>query len=315
MENLSRLKKVDLRKIWKSESRDFTPWLAQEDNIKILGDELGIEIDPDTIETEVKIGSFNADIVARESNTGRNVIIENQLESTDHDHLGKLITYASGYEASYIIWIVRVVRDEHKQAIDWLNEHTDEDLNFFLVKMEVWQIEESPYAPKFHIVSQPNDWKKSMRRASREGLTETEIFQLNFWTAFKEYLDDKKSDLKPGNPGPRAWFSIPLGVSKAHLETIILKSKGRIGVKVYIPDSKELYRCLEERKEEIEDKFAHSLEWMSKEKNKYSQIVIYKKVKLSDESKWKEYFEWLSEIAENLKKAIDRPLKECLNRE
>lgn len=315
MENLSRLKKVDLRKIWKSESRDFTPWLAQEDNIKILGDELGIEIDPDTVETEVKIGSFNADIVARESNTGRNVIIENQLESTDHDHLGKLITYASGYEASYIIWIVRVVRDEHKQAIDWLNEHTDEDLNFFLVKMEVWQIEESPYAPKFHIVSQPNDWKKSMRRASRERLTETEIFQLNFWTAFKEYLDGKKSDLKPGNPGPRAWFSIPLGVSKAHLETIILKSKGRIGVKAYIPDSKELYRCLEERKEEIEDKFGHSLEWMSKEKNKYSQIVIYKKVKLSDESKWKEYFEWLSEIAENLKKAIDRPLKECLNRE
>lgn len=135
---LSKLKKVDLREVWKHEALDFTNWLAKEENLELLSDEVGIDIS--LIQTEASVGKFNVDILAEETNTDRKIVIENQLEATDHDHLGKIITYASGFDAEFIIWIVKSVRDEHKQAIDWLNEHTDQKINIFAIQMEVWQI-------------------------------------------------------------------------------------------------------------------------------------------------------------------------------
>ncbi len=134
--DLSTLEKVNLRQVWKHEASDFTNWLAQDENLDLLSDEIGIDIS--LIQTEASVGKFNVDILAEEDNTGRKIVIENQLESTNHDHLGKIITYASGFDAEIIIWIVKNVRDEHKQAVDWLNEHTDEKINIFAIKMEVW---------------------------------------------------------------------------------------------------------------------------------------------------------------------------------
>ena len=180
---LANLKQVPLREVWKHEALDFTKWLAEANNLSLLSDEIGIEIS--LIRTEASVGKFNVDILAEEENTGRKIIIENQLESTDHDHLGKVITYASGFDASIIIWIVKDVRDEHKQAIDWLNEHTDEHANFFIVKMELWQIGDSPYAPKFQVMSQPNDWAKAIKKSHTENeLSEVKLMQLDFWTEF-----------------------------------------------------------------------------------------------------------------------------------
>ena len=123
---LRALEKVDLRTVWKHEASDFTNWLAQDENLSLLSDEIGIDIS--LIQTEASVGKFNVDILAEEENTGRKIVIENQLESTNHDHLGKIITYASGFDAEIVIWIVKDVRDEHKQAIDWLNEHTDDKI-------------------------------------------------------------------------------------------------------------------------------------------------------------------------------------------
>lgn len=120
---LSKLDKVDLREVWKHEALDFTNWLAKPENLELLSAEIGIDIS--LIQTEASVGNFNIDILAEEENTGRKIVIENQLESTDHDHLGKIITYASGFDTEIIVWIVKSVRDEHKQAIDWLNEHTE----------------------------------------------------------------------------------------------------------------------------------------------------------------------------------------------
>lgn len=136
---LGKLEKVkDLRSVWQNEASNFTKWLAEEENLNTLGDEIGIEIE--LISTEAKTGSFSADILAVEANTDNKIIIENQLEQTDHDHLGKIITYASGHDAKTIIWIVKEAREEHRQAIDWLNEHTDEEINIFLCKIELWKI-------------------------------------------------------------------------------------------------------------------------------------------------------------------------------
>ena len=132
---------TDLRSVWPHEANDFTKWLAQEENLALLGDAIDIELELE--ERESSVGSFNVDIFAKEVGTNRRVIIENQLEDTNHDHLGKLITNASGKGAEVIVWVVKRARDEHRQAIEWLNQHTDSKIGFFLLEIELWEIGDS----------------------------------------------------------------------------------------------------------------------------------------------------------------------------
>lgn len=163
MINLGKLQEIkDLREVWPHEAHDFTPWLAK--NISVLGDEIGIDISIE--ETESSVGGFNADIFATDADTGKKIIIENQLEETDHDHLGKLITYASGKSADLVIWLVRKARPEHRAAIEWLNSHTDEGVGFILCEIKVFRIGNSEPAPKFEIIEQPNNWVKEMKKPS-----------------------------------------------------------------------------------------------------------------------------------------------------
>ncbi len=163
MINLGTLEEIkDLREVWSHEAHDFTPWLAK--NISILGDEVGIDISIE--ETESSVGDFNVDIFATDADTGKKIIIENQLEETDHNHLGKLITYASGKSADLVIWLVRKARPEHRAAIEWLNNHTDEGVGFILCEIKVFRIGNSEPAPKFEIIEQPNNWVKEMKKPS-----------------------------------------------------------------------------------------------------------------------------------------------------
>ena len=154
----------DLRSIWSHEEQDFSKWLAQKENLEQLSD--AIEIDLELEETESPVGSFSVDIYARESGSSRGIIIENQLEDTDHDHLGKIIMYAAGKDAEIIVWIVKRARDEHKQAIGWLNQHTDENIGFFLIEIELWRIGDSLPAPRFNVVERPNEWAKTVKAAA-----------------------------------------------------------------------------------------------------------------------------------------------------
>jgi hypothetical protein len=241
---LGKLIKVeDLRTVWKHEALDFTKWLSKSENLALLGDEIGIEMN--LIEREASIGNFSVDILAEEENTGRKIIIENQLEITDHDHLGKLITYASGYDAEIIIWVVKEVREEHRQAIDWLNEHTDEKLNFFIVKLELWRIDDSPCAVKFQVVSRPNDWTKSIRQSTiKSNLTETKLLQLEFWKQFKEFVTAKGTTLKLRKALPQNWYDMSYGVSGANIVLTINTQSKLIGCEIYMPDSKELFHSL-----------------------------------------------------------------------
>lgn len=173
MINLGRLEEIkDIRSVWPDEARDFTPWLALPENMEVLSDTLGIELTADA--TEVSVGDFRADIIAYETDTDRKVLIENQLEDTNHDHLGKLITYASGAGASFIVWIVKHVRDEHRAAIEWLNNHTDDSVGFFLLEIKLFQIGTSEKAPKFEIIEKPNDWVKR-RTDVREPISRTKL--------------------------------------------------------------------------------------------------------------------------------------------
>ena len=144
MINLGTLKEItDLRSIWPHEALNFTPWVAE--NVELLADAVGVD------ETESSVGNFNVDIYASETGTDRKIIIENQLEDTDHDHLGKLITYASGKDADVVIWVVKHAREEHKAAVEWLNNHTDDKIGFFLCEIKLFQIGDSDIAPLFTV--------------------------------------------------------------------------------------------------------------------------------------------------------------------
>jgi hypothetical protein len=289
---LAQLIRVDLRKVWQHEALEFTKWLARSENLSLLSDEIGIEIS--LVQTEASVGKFNVDILAEEENTGRKIVIENQLESTNHDHLGKLITYASGFDAEIIIWIVKDVRDEHKQAIDWLNEHSDEHANYFAIKMEVWQIGDSPYAPKFQVVSQPNDWARAVKKGSSEsGLSEVKLMQLEFWTDFSKYGRERNPKIRFRKPYPQHWYDVSIGIPKAHISLIVDTRNSQIRCELYIPDDKELYKEFESFRDEIDRELGCEMEWMFLDDRKASRVRTVSAADISISEKWEEYFDWL----------------------
>jgi hypothetical protein len=166
--DLARLERVDLRQAWLSEPADFTPWLARAENLALLAESLGIALELDS--TEKSVGPFAADILCKNPITEQWVLIENQLEPTDHTHLGQVITYAAGLDAVTVIWIAGKFVEEHRAALDWLNEITSQGVNFFGVEIELWRIgDATALAPKFNLVSKPNSWSKQVAKGPREG--------------------------------------------------------------------------------------------------------------------------------------------------
>ncbi len=237
--NLDKLKQIDLRDVWPHEALDFTKWLSEEPNLAMLGSAIGIELE--LIETESSVGLFNVDIYAQEASTGRRVVIENQLEDTNHDHLGKVITYAAGKGAEVVVWVVARARDEHRQAIEWLNQHTDNDFGFFLVEIELWSIGDSLPAPRFNVVEQPNEWTKAIKL--NEGLSATERTKLSYWTKYREIAQASPEFLKvfsPQKPSKDHWTTLRCGTSAYHIALLIDTLHGRIGIEFYVPDDKEI---------------------------------------------------------------------------
>ena len=262
MKQLGKLEKIeDLRSIWRHEAKDFTPWLAEEENLSMLSEAIGIDIVLE--EQESNVGEFSVDIFATEESTGRKIIIENQLEDTNHDHLGKIITYASGKDAEVIIWIVKRARDEHKQAIEWLNNHTDDKCAFFLIEIELWRIGKSEPAVKFNIVERPNDWAKSMKKTS--SLTQGGAQKLNFWQQFIEFNQANNGIYAKSMPTSDAWIGKSInGIPSTNVNLVITKDTCRI--EAYINSgnqekNKNIFDVLYAHKDTIEQEYGTSLTW------------------------------------------------------
>lgn len=304
MIELGKIERIeDLRKIWKNEARDFTVWLSQDENLTMLGETVGIDIDLE--ERESPVGSFSVDIFATEEGTGRKIIIENQLEDTNHDHLGKIITYAAGKEASVIIWIVKRARDEHRQAVEWLNQHTDENIGFFLLEIELWKINGSVPAPRFNIVERPNDWAKSIKAS--EGLSDTKKTNLEYWEAFKKYAFNKaefKKIFSERKAYPQGWYDLSVGNRHCHITLTATMTKNRLAAQVYISKNKDLYNYFLDQKAAIEEFLGEEISWHEASIDAVFGYDTYNADFNTDN--WDKYFEWYCEKAMKLREVVKK---------
>ena len=308
MVNLRRLEEIkDLRTVWPHEALDFTPWLSQDDNIALLADAVGLDITVD--ETESSVGDFNVDIFASETGTDRKIIIENQLEDTNHDHLGKLITYASGKSADVIVWVVKHAREEHKAAIEWLNNHTDDKIGFFLCEIKLYRIGTSEPAIKFEVIEKPNDWTKEVRK--NESANETQQRRYDYWVTFQDYAFQNvkfAKEFKRRKPSTDHWMNYSIGSSECYISVSQIRNRDEINVALYIPDSKQLYRTLLEQKEDIERTAGISLSWYELPERKASKVIIERAAEFENCNKWNEQFDWIIDIMLKMKKAFKKYL-------
>lgn len=268
---IGKLTEVDVRDLWKHEQYDFSNWLAKEENIKLLDDEIGLTLMD--INKEVYIGSYRCDLVAKDETTGQIVIIENQLEATNHDHLGKIITYAAGLDAKTIIWIVKEAREEHKAAIEWLNNNSSEEIGFFLIELHAYKINDSLPAPMFKVVEKPNNFTKtSKQNYSDKELNRSQNERLMFWEEFNTVIVAKGKPFSVRKPTTDHWYDVAIGTSEAHLAINLVNKENKIVLELYILDNKNLFDHIYEDKEKIESTLQMSFSWERLDGKKASRI-------------------------------------------
>ncbi|OPZ10030.1 MAG: hypothetical protein BWZ07_02879 [Alphaproteobacteria bacterium ADurb.BinA280] len=308
---LAKLERVDdLRTIWSSEPADFTPWLAEEDSLSILSEALGLDLE--LVAQEQGVGPYRADILCRDLATGTNVLIENQLESTDHPHLGQILTYAAGLDARTIIWIAKRSTEEHRAAVDWLNEVTVDGFSFFLLEIELWKFVGSDnVAPKFNIVSKPNDWRRSVaERARSSELTETQSLYLEYWTALRDYIKRCGGAVTPQKPAPQHWVNCALGRSGINMDVFASREKRWIGVEIVVVQPpgfapKEAFNALLAQRESIQQETGFPLDWRELPDSKMSRIVtIWNDVNMDDRAEWPIQFDWISRRLDTMRRVF-----------
>lgn len=296
-QNLGRLEKVELREIWANEASDFTQWLAQPENMQLLGETIGIEIAD--ARTEFPVGSYRVDILARDAVTDRSIVIENQLEATNHDHLGKVVTYAAGLDAESVVWIVREARDEHQKAIEWLNDHTIQEVNFFLIEARAWKIGNSDPAPEFEIVVRPNDWFRQQRQTLSEANSDFDPEIQTFYQRVREYGVSNAKSINRWRPAPgKRWYDILIGSTQAHLVLRVTKQQNQVSVELYITDNKELFSALIDQRDVIEAELGLNLQWKESPGKKSSRLIAVHEGYFADRSRAQELVVWLVETAD-----------------
>lgn len=300
MKQLGTLKKVPIREIWKKEP-EFSAWLSEDENIKLLGSKIGVDILAE--ETEAGVGDFSADILAKEDGGDRLVIIENQYGDTNHDHLGKLITYAAGRGAKVLIWVVEDARDEHRAAVQWLNDSTAADIGVFLVQIEILVIGDSQPAPNFTVLEAPNDWVRSTRQNA--SISERGVKQIAWWNEFMDYAMNQPEFKKYFNRRKgqgQHWLDLPIGSSQYHISLTI--KKDCLGTEIY--GNRELLSTFFEHKDEIEKDLGFAMDWQPLPGKKVSRIIVTYPGDFTNIVGDKKYFDWYCEKAIILKKVFPK---------
>lgn len=308
-QQLGRLERVDLRDVWITEAGDFTPWLASEENMEALSETIGIELEVEAQEKDV--GPFRADILCRDTVTGDWVLIENQLERTDHTHLGQLLTYGAGLKAVTIVWIAQRFTEEHRAALDWLNEITGDKFSFFGLEIEVWRIGNSLAAPKFNIVCKPNDWTKPI--IEKYVPTTTQQVQQEYWAALRDVLLVRNSIVKPQKALPQHWANYSIGRADFQLSASVNTQKGfiRVGLSCYGPFAKKHFHLLRGAQADVEHEMDCALEWEELPNRKESRIAIRQDgVDPMDRKQWPTQHTWLADNLERFYSVFSHRVKE-----
>lgn len=314
---LGLLQRIDnLKEIWEHEATSFTPWLAQEENIGLVAEAVGL--DELIVEAQEKsVGPFRADILCKDPSTDRYVLIENQLEKTDHTHLGQILTYAAGLGACTIIWIARSFTSEHRAALDWLNEITDERFHFFGLEIELWRIGNSATAPKFNVISKPNDWTRTVQTAAKQleasNLTPRHLLLKEFWTRLRVDLEEHKTKVRTQSPAPQSWTNAALGRSGIYLVAVARVKKQSMSVQVVLHGENRLafFRQLSEEFKEIEAEIGESLLWLENPEKQESHIRLTRDgVDLTVEANWPELLTWMRERLEKFHATFSKRARE-----
>lgn len=289
---LGSLERLDAREVWRDEARDFTPWLR--DNVHVLAEALGLEIDAD-VQREVPVGLFSADLLGSELGSGAVILVENQLEATDHGHLGQLLTYAGGLDARVLVWVAPTVRDEHRQALLWLNEHTDGDLRFFGVEIELLRIDGSLPAPHFRIVVAPTEWGKARtgRGGTARGMSPERVERYRAF--FRDFLaavlvrDSHATTASPESVGRDPWFILALGRSgfTASFDFGWEGQQKVVRVNFFIEtkdkeQNEAFFDLLLLEREQIESEFGEPLSWNRREDIKRCHVYMSRPGSIDD---------------------------------
>ena len=294
---IEKLTEVNIKELWKHEQHDFSNWLAKEENIKLIDDIIGLTLVD--INKEVYVGSYRCDIVATDETTGDRVIIENQLEASDHDHLGKVITYASGLGAKVAVWIVKQAREEHRSAIEWLNNNTSDDLSFFLLELHAYKIGDSNPAPKFEIVEKPNGFIKASKKTKTSGdIGKAEAERLEFWEAFNDAIIRNGKPFNVRKATTDHWYDVAIGKRDAHISITLLNKESVIVVEIYINDNKDLFDRLYAQKELIESEIGFTFDWRRLDEGKAARVVHY--IKGLDFDNHSNYVELMNEVIDKV---------------
>ncbi|MCY3748085.1 MAG: DUF4268 domain-containing protein [Chloroflexi bacterium] len=267
------IEKVPITSVWPHEANDFTPWLAE--NLTLLGNELGMELELEGM--EVPVGNFSLDILARDANSEAVVAIENQIANTDHTHLGQLLTYSAGKNASVVVWIATEFRDEHRAALDWLNEGTKDSLSFFGIEIDAVRIGDSLPAPLFRLAAAPNTWSKDVAESQAE-LTPRQESYIRFW---RPLLEDLRSS-RGWNIGTRnkaSSYNAGAGINSGAFGRTMRftwDEEARVELVIKSPEklwNKAAFDLLQESRSEIEESLG-PMTWERLDDAKMSRVVV-----------------------------------------
>ena len=299
-QQLGKIENVDIREIWPHEASDFTPWLAE--NIAELGTALGLDLELQ--QREAAVGNYSLDILATDLNGSRRVVIENQLGTTDHDHLGKLLTYATGYDANVIVWLTSGFRDEHRAALDWLNQRTSEQTEFFGVMVELLKIDDSRPAVNFKLVSTPNEWSKGTTEAGAGASRETSERRERYRTFFQGLIDSLREEHNftgAKKAQPNNWYSFSAGHGQRIKYQASFAGGERARTEVYIDNTdkdwnERLFDRLIQHKESIESELSESLEWERLENRRACRVSAVRKGSIDNDWETLELIQdWMTE--------------------
>lgn len=308
-ENLGMLRRVDPSTLWHHEAHDFTPWLLK--NEEGLAEALGIELELEG--AEHKVGAFSLDIVGRDATNDTILIVENQLAGTDHSHLGQILTYAAGTGASTIVWIATAFREEHRQALDWLNEETGPETHFFGVEIEAFRIGDSPPAPHFKLVAQPNEWQKVVRGVAQgQKASGRSALYVDFWNKLLTQLCELEPAWTNRRPGTTTittnWIDMRSPVPGASLNFSFARGK-RLRSELYIDTGDQegnnlIFTALLEQRDALEQAFGRPLQFEAMEARRAARIAEYTDGDVAEEGKHQNFINWFLDSGRRFRSAL-----------